>query len=234
MGHPARKKVRKNAEEIVMYANPYAYDARGWYFKDFEDFERKYDKHLPVEEYSLEWIDGPEGDRQLFEALNVNQANLEQYFDLIDDLADHEKPALYYLLRVRGMGPGEDLDDMLRMVEDEVRVMEGNSKDYVYEYIDSAGGIADAFGPDIRARYFDYERFGRDLKHDFESDDPRHDEDDDDVGYEYVEDMGGIEHLGQMGEDYFNVASLARDMELNSEIAEFDFAGTTYTTDFTG
>lgn len=220
--------------QIRLYANPYDVSAYGFYFSTPKQFAKEYKKRLPVEEYMVDWIDGPEDDRELFEALNVTPGNLEQYFELMDELNDHDKAALYYVLRHRGMGPGEDLDDLLRMVEDEVRLHEGNSKSYVEEYIDSAGGIGEAFSADVRARYFDYEKFGRDFKMDLESDDPRHDEKDEDVGYEFVEDMGGIDALGKNAEYYFDVDGVVRDMELNSELAEFDFAGQTYTTDFSG
>ena len=230
--------MRRNPTAISLYANPYDISARGWYFSDDEDFAKKYKKHLPVEEYGIEWIDGPEEDRELFEALNVDSGNLEQYFELIDELNDPDKAALYYLLRHRGMGPKETLDDLLQMVDDEVRVFEGNSKEYVEEYIDSAGGVGEAFSKEVIERNFDYERFGRDIGFDMDPDD----EGDafylamseQERGEEYVDSMGGVAELGKNAETYFDVDSVVRDMELNSEIAEFDFAGQTFTTDYMG
>jgi len=35
---------------IKLYANPYDITAHGWYFSTAEDFEKKFKKHLPVED----------------------------------------------------------------------------------------------------------------------------------------------------------------------------------------
>lgn len=235
----ARKRAKNNpSEPYTLYANPYDISASGWYFHDAEDFDRKFKKHLPVEEYEIEWIDGPEEDRQLFEALDVNQANLAQYFELIDELNDHDKAALYYLLRHRGMGPGEDLDDLLQMVEDEVRVMEGDSKDYLYNLMDDLGGPGATFSPETIQMYFDYERFGRDLAFDLDADDEDDayylEMSDRERGEEYVDSMGGVDQLGKTAEEYIDLDAIVRDMEYNGEITEFDFADKTYTTDYRG
>ena len=225
-------------DPIVMHATPYDPSRAGFYFHDPDDFAGKYKTHLPTEEYEIQWIDGPEEDRELFEALNVAQHNLDRYFELIGDLSDHDKAALYYVLRYRGMGPKESLDDLVEMVDDEVRVHEGNAKSYVEEYIDDAGGVGQAFSKDVVVRNFDYERFGRDLAFDM---DPADEGDayylslsDKDRGEEYVDSMGGVAELGKLAEQYFDVDAVVRDMELGGEVTEFDFAGTTYTTDFTG
>lgn len=224
--------------EITMHATPYDITARGWYFNDADDFDKKFNKHLPVEEYEIEWIDGSEDDRELFEALDVNQATLEKFFELVDELNEHDKAALYYLLRHRGMGRGEDLDDMLQMVDDEVRVMEGNSKDYVIDMIDDAGGVGNLFSKDVQERYFDYEAFGRDLAYDMDPDDEGDayylSLSDEERGEEYIDSIGGIGELGKTAENYFDLDAVVRDMEINSELTEFDFAGQTYTTDFRG
>jgi len=237
-GRGARKARKNPSEPFTLYANPYDITAKGWYFHDADDFDRKFKAHLPVEEYEIDWIDGPEEDRELFEALDVSQSNVDSFFELIDELSDHDKAALYYLLRYRGMGPGEDLDELLEKVDREVRVREGNSKEYVEDYIDDAGGVGQAFSKDVIAGYFDYDRFGRDMAYDLDPDDPSSayylEMDPGERAEEYIDNIGGLSALGKQAEDYFDVDAFARDMELNSEIAEFDFAGSTYTTDYMG
>ena len=221
--------------ELVFYANPYAYDARGFYFSTAQEYERKYKKHLPVEEYGIEFIDGSSADADLFRVMSVNQATLEAYLDIVEDLKDYEKPALFYYLD--SYDPGADWDDALKAVEDEVRVREGGAKEYAESYIDDIGGVGE-LGDDIAARYFDYDSFGRAVKMDLDSDDPRNDDDDDDVGYEYVESIGGVSGLGDVlgatAENYFDVDRFARDLEMSGDISVFTFAGDTYTTDYRG
>lgn len=48
----------------------------------------------------------------------------------------------------------------------------------------------------------------------------------------YIDDMGGPAELGkQTLEQYFDYESFARDWELNGDVMEFEFGGTTYTAD---
>ena len=235
-GKEVRAMKKNFSSGIKLYANPYDTSARGWYFDSSEDFDKKYKKHLPVEEYELEWIDGPEEDRQLFEALNIGPAKLEDFFELVDDLQTDEKAALYYLLRYHGSS-GVDLGQLLLLVRDDVRVREGTSKEYVYDLIEDLGGVGELGGNAVEM-YFDYETFGRDIEMDL---DPDRKEDayyldmtDQERGEAYVDDVGGVSELGKMAEQYFDVESYARDLELNGDVTEFDFAGTTYTTDYHG
>jgi antirestriction protein len=230
----AMKKNAVGASEIRLYANPYDTSAKGWYFKSVEEFEKKYERHLPVEEYELDWIDGPEEDRELFEALNVGPAKIEEFFELVDDLQTDEKAALYYLLRYHGSS-GVDLGQLLILVRDDVRVREGTSKEYVYDLIDDLGGV-DQLGGNAVEMYFDYESFGRDLAFDLDEEEDAHylDMTDQERGEAYVDDRGGVAELGETAERYFDHESYARDLELNGDVTEFDFAGTTYTTDYNG
>ena len=150
--------------ELVFHATPYDITARGFYFKDADDFERKYKKHLPVEEYSIEFIDGEPEDYALFDTLGITQATLEKFLDEVVLLDDHDKAALYYIKAY--VDPRMPLEDALLLVEDEVRVREGDAKDYAYEYVEAIGGVSEL--RPILERYFDYEAFGRDLATEFE------------------------------------------------------------------
>lgn len=233
-----RKKMRRNARKrsapkLRFHAQPYDPSRRGFYFNDYDEYEEKYKKHLPTEEYELEFIDGPSEDADLFSALKVDQMSLEQFLDDVVTLSEHDKAALYY---VATNGYGDDLDDMLKKVDDEVRVMEGDSKAYMEEYVDSMGGVSE-LGKKTIEMYFDYERFGRDLEQDLNADDENDqyllDMDDEKRGETYVDDIG-FESLGKTAEEYFDMDKFARDAELGGDISEFEFDGRTWTTDYHG
>lgn len=73
----------------IYHATPYDISAMGFYFSSYEDYEQQAKRHTnangnPVEEYEIQFIDGD--NCKLFEALNVNQANLKQWFDDFEDL----------------------------------------------------------------------------------------------------------------------------------------------------
>lgn len=81
------------------FAQPYDISANGFYFDDYEDYTRKRlacknDFDQPVEEFELQFIDGDTIDASLFNAIGVNQANLEAYLDEAEDWEEHEKLAV--------------------------------------------------------------------------------------------------------------------------------------------
>lgn len=86
---------------LKLYANPYAFDAPGFYFDSMEEFEELYEKHLPVEEYSIEFIDGDDDDRRIFEAVKPS-GHPAEFFDALDSLTDREIDGYIYL---RDVGP---------------------------------------------------------------------------------------------------------------------------------
>ena len=162
-----------STEQIVLFAQPYNIGARGFYFSNLEDYERKVetlrdDCGNRVEEFELQFIDGD--DAQLFEACAINQANLSVWFDDIMDRPDHEKTVLYFLTSVIGYTLEQALDKL-----DEPSICEGRLESVAEDLFDEIYDI-----PEHLAAYIDYEKF-------------------------------------------------ARDCELNGDLNEFEFAGTTYT-----
>lgn len=79
------------------YANPYAYDAKGFYFDDLDEFEAGVEAS-GVEEFEIEYVGGDKEVGDLFGALRVGQAELDTWFDHILDLDDQEKATLYWLI----------------------------------------------------------------------------------------------------------------------------------------
>lgn len=89
----------------ALYANPYNIDVAGFYFNDADEFIEKSTNLTDrygnlVEEFEIGFIDGDAA--ALFNACGINQANLMTWFDDIENLDDHEKINLYYLLNIAG------------------------------------------------------------------------------------------------------------------------------------
>ena len=222
---------------LKLYANPYAYGGRGFYFSDFDEYEEKEAKS-PHEEWMIEFIDGDDNEQALFAAMQVNQGNLYRYFDVLDEgWDDSGVAALSWLMDSLGMS----LDDALEKVED-VYLAEGSAEDYAYDYLEEAGYPTD------NNWYFDYEAFGRDISIEgsMAPDPDEYDEGEDDEGYiddlddyerkshtalgeEAVDGWGGIGEMSpELVQRYFDHAAFARDATMNGDWAEYSHAGQDY------
>ncbi len=83
----------------LLFAQPYDISATGFYFEDFADYETKaaaLRNHYgqKVEEFEIQFIDGEAIDCALASAIGINQANLPQYFELVEELGDHDKQVI--------------------------------------------------------------------------------------------------------------------------------------------
>lgn len=142
------------------FAQPYNLDAAGFYFHDFEDYTAKADGLLdafgcPVEEFEVQFIDGSSADAELFAAAGINQANLEQWFDELEDLDEMEKAALFAILEL-----GYNLDQALEKMED-ATLYQGRLEDAAEELFDE---IYASEIPEHLQSYIDYSRFARDCE----------------------------------------------------------------------
>jgi hypothetical protein len=149
------------------FANPYDTSTTGFYFTSYEEYEQKAvalinPQGAPVEEFMIDYIDGP--DAQLFSACGVDQGSLEQWFDAVVDLHDHEKVALFYLVSVNG----QDTDEALQVRGgggvrniDDVSVMK-------CDLLEAASTLFDDIYlqdiPEAVRSYIDYEAFARDCQ----------------------------------------------------------------------
>lgn len=142
------------------FAHPYDQSATGFYFDTFAEYEEKVaalknSYGQPVEEFEIQFIDGD--DSQLFAACGINQSNLEQWFDDVEDLDDHEKVALFYLMDNNVVaGLAEALEKM-----DDVSIQEGTLKE-------AAEALFDELYlheiPKHLHNYIDYAAFANDLQ----------------------------------------------------------------------
>ena len=142
----------------TLHATPYNIDATGFYFEGMADYQDKAVNHLDrygniVEEYEIQLIDSDDSD--LFMACDINQANLNAWFDQIEFLQDHEKVSLFYLLT-----NGYDLSSALDKL-DEPCITESSLKDAAAELFDEC--YLHTIPENVRY-YIDYASFARDCE----------------------------------------------------------------------
>lgn len=151
-------------EEMKMtnkyHATPYDISATGYYFSTYEEYCKKAATHRnecgdPVEEYEIQFIDGD--NCELFEALNVSQANLADWFEKFEDMDEEDATKAIYLADYLG---GTNSDDILEKLED-VCLFKGTALEYAEEYIDDTGLLEQI--PENLRYYFDTEAFARDM-----------------------------------------------------------------------
>jgi hypothetical protein len=144
----------------TFFAQPYNLDAAGFYFSDLDDYNAKAEGLLdsfgcPVEEVEIMFIDGSGADAELFAAAGINQANLEQWFDDLEDLDEQEKAALFAILSL-----GYGLEQALEKIED-ATLYRGRLEDAAEELFDE---IYLSEIPENLHSYIDYSRFARDCE----------------------------------------------------------------------
>ena len=145
----------------TLHAQPYNLDAVGFYFESLGDYEARFENArdsfgFPVEEFEIQFIDGDTADAQIFGAAGINQATLSQFFDVIEDMGDYQKPALFFLLE-QGYGVDEALDKI-----DDVMIQEGNLEEAAEQFFDE---IYLHQIPENLQSYIDYKAFARDCEY---------------------------------------------------------------------
>ncbi|PCI21054.1 hypothetical protein COB64_00850 [Candidatus Wolfebacteria bacterium] len=141
------------------FANPYNTSVNGFYFTDYADYleqadNLKDDFGMPVEEFSLEFIDGDNA--ELFNLLEVNQATLKLWFDSMEELAGEDLVRALYLAEYLNVSMADILDQL-----DDVMLFEGDARSYAENYIEDTG-LLDEMPENLRY-YFDVDAFARDM-----------------------------------------------------------------------
>lgn len=136
------------------HAQPYDISKNGFYFTDMASYEAKVEAS-GAEEFELQYIDG--NDAQLFKACDINQSNLEEWFDDVETLDNHEKVALFYLM---DNNTCSDLSDTLSKLED-VSISECYLREAAEELFDECY-LQDV--PESVRGYIDYDKFARDCE----------------------------------------------------------------------
>ena len=146
-----------NRAESSYFAQPYNISAVGFYFSDLEDYLAKAagqvdDYGQPVEEFEIQYIDGDHA--ELFTACRVSQANLSDWFDILDELGDD---ADRYVIACHVADLGYTMSELAERCND-YSVYHGTAADY------AAGIVEECYQvPGNLEAYIDYQRLGRDM-----------------------------------------------------------------------
>jgi len=145
------------------YAQPYDIEATGFYFDDYEEYQTKSkslknSSGLPVEEFEIQVINLDGIDYQLCEAMEINQANLEDCIEAVDNLEDHDKEkVIIWCQESNDFSYKNDNPDNF-----EIDIYYVNSmKDLAYDFVEEG-----LFGeiPEHLSNYIDYDAIARDLE----------------------------------------------------------------------
>jgi hypothetical protein len=138
----------------TLYANPYDISFTGFYFGSIDEFNKQLSQ-ASYEEIEIVYING--GNSRLFHATNINQGNVDLWFDELDKYSDdsHEASAIGYLLDMM------HLDEAIKR-RDEVILHRGNLADYAFELVSDVYPLDEL--PDIIKHHIDYDSIGRDLE----------------------------------------------------------------------
>ncbi len=101
----------------TLFAQPYDISACGFYFDSIEQYRAKAsalknDYGEPVEEFEIQFIDGEHIDCSLASALGVSQANLNRFFEIVDQWYDEQKTRFIIAVGESGFATDCDPDDL--------------------------------------------------------------------------------------------------------------------------
>lgn len=155
---PTRKQpTMTTTATFTFYAQPYALDARGFYFETAEEFETKYTANLPTEEYEIQVIEAPTWLASLIQK-EISQCNIAEVIEAAEaaeELSESEQAALVYVIEDRS----EKLTEAMSQVDDVV-IHCGDAEDAAREMLEDSGAFSGA--PDLLVQYFNFNSFARD------------------------------------------------------------------------
>ena len=147
--------------EAKFYANPYDSSAKGFYFESPEEYEAGIKKSR-AEEFEIDLVDGDEVGRALAEAVKPSQADIEAWYDLLDEVDGDDQ----LLLQIVGMAACNHRLDSVSDFEskrsyiENVSIEEGTIEELAERFVEE--GVIDL----TEGNYFDYDNFARDLEYD--------------------------------------------------------------------
>ena len=148
----------------TLFAQPYDFTANGFYFRSLDEYVTKsFNLNGPlIEEYEIQFIDGEGIDCKLFEALSINQTNIEGYFEACDNWSEDQKLKAIIATGEAGykFDLGNDSPDDFEVDLYKLDSMRELAEQFVAE--GSFGHI-----PEPLIWYLDYEALARDLSMDY-------------------------------------------------------------------
>ena len=111
----------------MLHAQPYSFDATGFYFNSAEDYAAKAAKNFDrfgqfVEEYEIQFIDGESADCDIAKAWGLNQCNFADFLSQIDEWDDNQK-IRFIIARECGAGFDPKTDDIDHLGNRRVRTV---------------------------------------------------------------------------------------------------------------
>lgn len=160
-------KPKREMTMTTLFAQPYDISARGFYFDTASEYSAKASKlkndyGQPVEEFEIQFNGGDGLDAKLFEALGVNQANHEAFFEAVTDWSDDDKIKVIIAVGEAGykFTLGDDEPDQF-----EVDLYQADSlADLAAQFVEE--GLYGEM-PDPLRNYIDYDAIARDLSVDY-------------------------------------------------------------------
>ena len=158
----------KQAETLTLYAQPYEFDASGFYFDSFEDYQAKYNSNFNVygqhvEEYEIQFIDGSAIDCDLFKAVK-GEYNLKAFFMVANTWEDCDKIPLIIAYEENITSEPFNEEVTSDMFQDIDIYYDMSFEDLAWEFIKN-GLFGDI--PEHLENYLDIEKMARDLSFDY-------------------------------------------------------------------
>lgn len=151
----------------TLYAQPYDISASGFYFETPEEYDKKAavaknDYCQPVEEFEIQFIDGELIDCQLAQAVGLHQGTIAAFFELCEELDEHDKCILIVAIGECGYNYEPETTSPRDF---EVDIYEMGSLRELAEYFVDEGIMGEI--PENLLTYFDYDALARDLAVDY-------------------------------------------------------------------
>lgn len=242
---------RNHGNVTVLYANPYA-GGPGFYMRSSEEWTQGYQAGLRrgIEEYEIDFIDGPSYLASLFNALEIDQGTVELWFDELEHLSQDQAVTLYALAQYRGGSlPREELE---RLASDgaDVVIYQGSAREVAAQMLDDMDEDSLVAQANV---YFDWQAYGNYMENSigtagdaesYEAWQDLVDEADGDLGeaaYRAAKESHGTDAHGGVNEsfyrealiewgaelrDFMDVDQFAHDLTVEGD--ELDFGGQSY------
>ncbi len=151
----------------ILYAQPYDISAEGFYFRSLEEFEQRseaaknsFGSH--VEEFELQFIDGPLIDAEFAKAWGLSQANIGCFLDAVETWDEEDK--IRFILAVGESGYSFDPETVSPSdIDVDIYRFDG-MRDLAIQFVDEG-----LFGeiPEHLQHYIDHDAIARDLAMDY-------------------------------------------------------------------
>ena len=148
--------------KTVSYAQPYDISARGFFFSSAEEYTKEASTKtntcgMQIEEFEVQFIEGERIDAELFQAMEVSQADISAYFEAVVEWDGSQKLRAIVAVRECGalLGLGDD-PDALNIDFYDVQSL----RELVEQFVEE-GCYGDI--PENLQFYIDYDAIERDL-----------------------------------------------------------------------